>query len=379
MSIYRGWAMKLADAGPAAFYPPGSAYTGEYMPASMYSLWLSGAIGARLHANPQTLRVLIEMPQVLMSFALAGTLFVMLRRMGYSIAQCWIGGMLVALNPALVFDTVVWGQTDALVTLLMWLTVLMILDEQFELGAALGAAAILAKPHPLLLLPMLTLWACWHAPPWRWLSAAPAGAVTIVILALPFQTGRPIGWLPHLYVSSLNAARYTSLNAFNFMALVGGLDQDESGRFLRLTYFEIGMALSAAALCFSWYLLWRRRSAEGLMLAAFVALFGNFIFAPRMHERYLYPVLIFLVPAAVEQGYMMALFAAVTLSALFNIGDVFHAARTAKGFAPHDPAAMVAAVINVILFGFAIRCALRFCAAENQRAEAPARLNPVLK
>ena len=84
-------------------------------------------------------------------------------------------------------------------------------------------------------------------------------------------------------------------------------------------------------------------------------------------------------PAAVEQGYMMALFAAVTLSALLNIGDVFHAARTAKGFTPHDPAAMVAAVINVILFAFTIRCALRFYAAHDQRVEAHGRLDPVLE
>jgi hypothetical protein len=163
------------------------------------------------------------------------------------------------------------------------------------------------------------------------------------------------------------------------MALVGGLGQDETGRFLRLTYFEIGMALSGAVLCFSLYLLWRQRSPRGLMLAAFVALFGNFVFAPRMHERYLYPVLIFLVPAAVEEGYMTALFAAVTLSALFNIGDVFHAARTSKGFTPHDPAAMVVSVINLILFGFTIVGAVRFCSAQDQKAEARGTLSPVLE
>lgn len=49
----------------------------------------------------------------MISFALAETLFVSLRRTGFSRGKRWVGAMLVALNPALVFDNVVLGQTDA--------------------------------------------------------------------------------------------------------------------------------------------------------------------------------------------------------------------------------------------------------------------------
>ena len=83
---------------------------------------------------------------------------------------------------------------------------------------------------------------------------------------------------------------------------------------MSITFFDVGIALSLCVLLFSLYLLWCRRSSCALMLACFVALFGNFVFAPRMHERYLYPTLIFLVPAALEQPAMMGLFAAVSPS-----------------------------------------------------------------
>jgi len=56
------------------------------------------------------LRLSIKIPQIVISFALAATVFVFLRRTGFLPAQCWIGTMLVALNLALVFDTVVWGR-----------------------------------------------------------------------------------------------------------------------------------------------------------------------------------------------------------------------------------------------------------------------------
>ena len=145
IKVYCAWAIKLARGGPAAFYQPGYGYGGEYAPASVYPLWLSGATAVWLHLAPQHLRLPIEIPQIVMSFALAETLFVFLRRTGFSPAQCWIGAMLVALNPVLVFDTVVWGQTDAFVTLLMWLMVLMTIDGQYELAAALATAAIMTK------------------------------------------------------------------------------------------------------------------------------------------------------------------------------------------------------------------------------------------
>jgi len=154
LNAYRAWALKLVHGGPANFYPPGNGYTLEYPPAAMYPLWLSGAVGAALHLSWEKLRLPIEIPPIVMSFLLAETLFVFLRRTGFSRAKSWAGAMLAALNPALTFDTVVWGQTDAIVTLLMLLMVVIALDGQYELAAALAATAVMTKPHPLLLLPM---------------------------------------------------------------------------------------------------------------------------------------------------------------------------------------------------------------------------------
>lgn len=349
LNAYRDWALKLVRFGPAGFYPSG--YSGEYPPASMYPLWLSGEVGAALHLSRRQLRLPIEVAPIAASFLLAETLFVFLRRSGYSPVKCWVGTMLAALNPGMLFETVVWGQTDAIVTLLMWLMALMVLDGEYELGAAMAAAALLTKPHPLLILPMLALWGFWRARPLRWLTAAASLIAAVVVLAAPFQVGRPLEWLPEFYEKSLAAFRETSLNAFNFMALVGGLRQNEAGGFAGVTYFDIGMALASAALIFSVYLLWRSRTPRSLMLAAFIALFGNFIFAPRMHERYLFPALVFLIPAALDAPFLMGVFVAVTLSWLFNLDYVLNMLRTTLYLPAHDPAAMVASSFNLLLFG----------------------------
>ncbi|HJU29244.1 MAG TPA: glycosyltransferase 87 family protein [Candidatus Binataceae bacterium] len=351
LNAYRNWASSLAGGGPAGFYPPDYGYHGEYPPAAMYPLWLSGAIGAALRLSRDRLRLPIEIVPVAASFLLAQTLFVFLRRSGFSRAQCWVGAMLAALNPAMAFETVIWGQTDAIVTLLMWLMVLMMLDGRYELSAAMAAAAVLTKPHPLLIAPLMVLWTIWRARPLRWLSAAGSFAAAVAILTAPFQIGRPLDWLPRFYASSLAAFHETSLNAFNFMALTAGLRQSDNGAVAGVSYFAIGMALATCAVLFSIYLLWRSRTPGALMLAAFIALFGDFVFAPRMHERYLFPAMIFLIPAALEQPFMMGMFGAITASWLFNLYYVLNMLRTTRFLPPHDPAAMIAASLNLLLFG----------------------------
>ena len=55
--------------------------------------------------------------------------------------------LMVALNPALLFDTVVWGQSDSVLTLVMWLAVIATLEGEYEISWALAAVSVLIKPQ----------------------------------------------------------------------------------------------------------------------------------------------------------------------------------------------------------------------------------------
>ncbi len=352
LNVYREWAFRLAQRGPALFYAPGYEYHWEYPPASMYPLWVAGVAGRLLHLSRTPLRLLIQIPPVVTNVLLAETLFVFLRKSGFSRAKCWTGTVVIALNPALLFDTVIWGQSDAIVTLLMWLAALFVLESKYELGAALAAVALLTKPHALLLIPLLALWALWHARPARWATAMIVFLAAIMIVTAPFQGSHPLDWLPRFYLRSLQSFRETSVNAFNFMALTGGLRQpDATVLIMGLSYFDLGILLSSCALMLSFYLLWRSRTPRMLMLAIFIALFGNFLFAPRMHERYLYPALVFFVPAILDSPFLTGAFVLITINWLFNLDYVFNALRTTQYLLPHDPIAMISSAFNVLGFG----------------------------
>jgi dolichyl-phosphate-mannose-protein mannosyltransferase len=345
---YEAWALQIAAAGPAHLYRPG--YFIDYPPGYLYPLWLAGWFARAVGAGGESLRIIVETPALAADLLLALLVFVYVRRWRKRLA--WLAMLLVALNPALLFDTVVWGQTDSAVTFVMLLSVAMMLQDEFELGWALAALAVLIKPQALTLLPVLGLWTLLRCGPRRWWRAA-AGFLALFVLGVaPFQIGHSWNWLPELYQSTAGYYHETSVNAFNFMALIGGVRQQDTGTILGISYFSFGMGLLVPLYGFVLWVLWRHPSRRNLMFACLIALFGFFMFAPRMHERYLYPALVFIVPLALEEPAMMAVFALLTCTCFINLAYVLHVLQTTVFMNAHDGVAMAVALVN--LFGFGV-------------------------
>src|SRR5262245_23454771 len=76
--------------------------------------------------------------------------------------------------------------------------------------------------------------------------------------------------------------------------------------------------------------------------------------APRMHERYLFPALVFAIPLALESTEMLALFGILSLTCLFNLAYVLHVLQTIVFLDSRDVLAMAASAINVVLLGLAV-------------------------
>lgn len=348
---FRKWALRIASDGPARFYGPGYSFDPNYAPVAIYALWPGGALGHVLKLSWDNLRFPVETPVLVADFVVAITMFGYLRRSGRSLMIAWTGTLLAALNPALLFDSVVWGQSDSIVSALMWLATLTILDGEYILAAVVLALAVQTKPHALILMPLLFFWV-WRKSGFARLWA-PAGAflAATIIVAAPFAMGRPWDWLPRFYFGGLASFPETSANAFNLMAIAGGLRQAETATIFGVSDFAVGMTLFLAVLVLSCVQIWRKPFPASLMLAIFLALFGEFIFAPRMHERYLFPAMVFFAPVAIEGLFWMAAFVLLTLNWLFNLAYVFHILHTVFWLDANDGPAMLSAALNLILFG----------------------------
>ena len=291
LGTYAAWAHKLAALGPANFYAEG--YFADYPPGYMYVLWgigsLTKALG--LASGSAFAIILLKLPALLADGAIAWLTFVTLRPAHKQLA--WGATLAFALNPALILNSAVWGQTDSVLSLLLLMAFLAQGRRQFELSWVLLTLAVLTKPQALLVAPLFILW------PWGWWKSGRPVAIALVSLATtfflvdPFRAGRPWSWLIELYTNTAGGYAETSVNAMNLAALLFGMRGQDSAIYLGLTAqtwgFAIGLSIGLAFLVA--YLRQRDRFSYTQLLAA--ATLVAFVCLTRMHERYLYPFFVF--------------------------------------------------------------------------------------
>ncbi len=336
--------------GPSKIYDPGLPVD-SYPPGSLYLLWLSGWIGKLVEPTANGFRVIVEAPPLIADLFIGLTIYFAAWRDGRGL-RALIMMMLFALNPALIFDTVVWGQSDSVVALPMLAAAILILTRRYRLGWSAAAIAILAKPQALAFTPPLALWTLFNAGVAECAWCAGAFAGTVAIGVLPYQLGHPWNWIFNVYKDLGTRFSEASVGAFNFMGLIGGIGTPDTDQiFSGVSYSAFGLSITCVVYLIASYLIWSARSARAAMLAIFVALFGFFMFAPRMHERYLYYPLVFLIPIALESGFLTSIFAIVSATFLFNLVYIKHLADTSSYFPDHPNAALIAAAsINLAVF-----------------------------
>ena len=163
IGTYEAWALKIATQGPARAYQEG--YFLDYPPGYLYALWAAGAFANAVGAGlGETLKAIVEMPPLIGDLALSVAVYLFVRRTA-SARSAWIALALVALNPAFLFDSVVWGQTDSPLALALFLSIAMLIDGEFEVAWALAALAVLIKPQAFSLLPPIAVWTLLRMPP----------------------------------------------------------------------------------------------------------------------------------------------------------------------------------------------------------------------
>ncbi len=342
-------ALLAVTLGPARIYDPGLPVD-AYPPGSVYLLWFSGWLGKLLEPTADGFRVIVETPPLVADLLIGLTIYFAAWREGRALGTL-VAMMLFALNPALIFDTVIWGQSDSVVALAMLASAMLILSARYRLGWSLAAIAVLAKPQALAFAIPMGLWTLINAgvAECGWCAAAFAGTVALGIL--PYQIGHPWDWIVNVYQDLGTRFSEASVGAFNFMGLIGGMGTPDSDVAIGVSYRALGLSIVGAVYVVVSYMVWRARSAGAAMLATFVALFGVFMFAPRMHERYLYYPLIFLIPIALENRFLISAFAIVSATFFFNLLYIKHLTDTSSYFPDHPSAALiVTASINLAVF-----------------------------
>ncbi|MGO8805596.1 MAG: hypothetical protein ACLQO7_03180 [Candidatus Bathyarchaeia archaeon] len=260
---------------------------------------------------------------------------------------------LYAFNPAVIYDSAVWGQFDAIYTFFLVLSLMLALRSKPKLSAAAFAVAILTKPQGIALAPLVAFLIYKKNGLKETILSVVAFAVTVFVVILPFDwSGSPITFLTNIYFVAYKGYAYTSINAFNLWGLISGMWVPDG--FLNI----VGWALFGVFAIFTLYLLNKRfkTSSEFIAVyAAFMLLFAFFMLPTRIHERYMFPAIAAMALMVPFIKKARLIYAVLTATFLINISYVLYQLNS-HPYAPNltgDPVVLTVSAINLLMLIYA--------------------------
>lgn len=323
MNAWKSWAERLNTTGPSNFYSPD--YFSDYFPGYLYILWFMGGIYKfifpHLYFSDFKFEAFIKLVTLL--FEIGTTYYIYKITEKFFPKFKFLPPILYLGNPAAIFNSSIWGQIDAVFTFfLVYSSYLLTNARKPILSSFWSAVGLMIKPYSLPILPLLFVY---NLKLYRKFLPAVILIIPLVILLLsvPFF-GDPLR-LIDLAKRSSNVYPYTSIFAFNFWGIFGWWKPD-SDIFI-LSYQTLGQIMYLFLLgiiIFPW--IKNKVKPEFFYTAVSLSFFSLFLFLTRMHERYLFPILPFILISAFlnKSKLLLSIYFLVTLIHLLNLLFVYY-------------------------------------------------------
>jgi dolichyl-phosphate-mannose-protein mannosyltransferase len=351
VSLFRFWSQKAAD---DLFHIYQGDFFLDYPPFYMYILFLIGKTGEFLGligAEPLYL-LLLKLPSIIADLITGYLLYRLARN---KLPGYWpiIIAVIYVFNPAVFINSAVWGQVDSFLVMFLALGFILLNSSRPELSGLPLAAAILIKPQGLIFLPVV-FYELIMRKDWKvFIKTFAIGLLSCIIIILPFALNHEPSWIFKLYLGTAEGYQYASLNAFNFFSLLGANLRSDSETFFIFSYKVWGYFFIIAMLIYTAVLHWKGRGTHLNYMSALVLSMGVFILSIRMHERYMFPVLFFLLVIFIltRDKRSLLFFGIASFTVFMNTFVVLD--RMIKDNYPHvppdDPVLLLISLINVLL------------------------------
>ena len=189
-------------------------------------------------------------------------------------------------NPAALFNSAFWGQTDALMCLMIFASFLL-MERHPVWASVMFALSGLTKFQSLYLLPVFLTVLIFKHKIRDFFAGVFAAAGTVVLVFLPFMIGSHNPFLFFdVYLNGSNSYPYATLNAFNIYGIFNLNWATESNKVLGgFTYGMLGLVLLIAVVISS-IVLTVFAKKKCFIVLSLVLMQSIFMLTTKMHERY---------------------------------------------------------------------------------------------
>lgn len=369
MNCFKSWGSRMIDVGIKNFYSEES--FSDYPPGYLYVLGILSWIcrSFKIGWNAETLAVdwssaatdvVFKLPAALCDLA-AGYYIYKIAKRKLPINISTLCAALYIFNPAVMINSSVWGQVDSVYVLFLVLMMYFIIERKLPCAYIMFGIGIIVKPQMTFFTPVL-IWAIVEQVFLNNFTKKKfvtnltwgLGAIAIMfLLAMPFGLSKVI---PQ-FVDTVSSYPYSSVNAYNFWTMIGRNWDSQSNKLLFMSANAWGsVAIVVMVLCTFNFLSKTAKTNKDdysryYVFAAFL-MAGVFLFSVRMHERYMYPVMILLLFAFVMKPVKELMYAYIGFSIVqfLNVGHVLYY----YGKSTFSAKAMVPILVGAVTLGMFI-------------------------
>lgn len=329
--------------------PPGTLY----LVSSMYWLWLQFgkvlavfgiAPGSNAWVNVVLLRIFLNILSLLADLGIGAVIYVMVNRWDKNRKRPNLAASLYLFNPAVLFNSSVWGQMDSINNVLFMVSLWLLLKKRIVGSALALTASLLVKFSLVFMVPfwVITAWVLTGKEKKPLYNALFYSVVCILLAVLPVS-GNPIAWIIS-YLPQHATGEMTNITSFAFNAwwvlfrpeLVFEVTKDMtravdirllSAPLTQTVYGPVSLGFLSILVAFSIQIpvyisylhrIRRKKSPDPALIVSYAAVLAilSYLFLPHMHDRYLYPAF---APLAVAYGFGMPVFAHLTALSFLNL------------------------------------------------------------
>lgn len=282
------WAQRLNEVGFANFYSD-AIWTG-YTPGFLYIISFLGYLRNFFQINDPAFYILLKLPSIIAEIILGFIIYKIIP--AKYILWRKLSLILIIISPAFIFNSAIFGQFDGLFSLFLIVTIQLLTKYKPFRATIFWSIALLLKPQALLLLPVFMFYVIKNRSFKTAILMFCTSILIVFIGFLPFFPINPVFGPIQLVTNLLDHYPYNSIFAYNFWGIFGFWLSD-SNTYLNITYQYWGYIFFAFYLCYIFFY-GLRKNLSFYSITTLVSL-GSFFLVTRMHERYLYPSLIFLI------------------------------------------------------------------------------------
>jgi Gpi18-like mannosyltransferase len=395
MNNHVDWGIRFFEYGPQNFYAPQSnvwSYTWPNQPPGtilmfagvrkIFEATFTGLmfVNTSIPAFPSGIitffegtlyQAMLKLPAILSDLAIAYLIykiFVDLKKP----ALGKLGAIFFLFNPAIWYNSGIWGQTDSIVNMLCLAALYFLMKRNITLAALLLATSLYTKISLAIFVPLFIIIAIRQ----KYRLQDYVGAILLPIILFSTITilfsgsKNPIIWLYEIYTKKVltNQLQVITANSFNIWTTIATINErPHSLPFMGLTFQLWGNILFAIAYIPLLVMLWKKQDWMRVAWVFSLTAFASWMLMTNMHERYLYPLFPFFTILAIEYKNLRWIYWTVSGLNLLNLYNFWFTPKIMPIVAVMEyKSRIITRVFGVVNFGLFLLLYYKFLAVKTQ-------------